>query len=485
MGAMVALRLSQASQRALLFAVFLSLAFAFLGSRGLWDPDEGRYTNVAANMLSSGDWLVPHRQQEVGHWTKPPLTYWAVAASMGVFGLNPWAARVPVALAYLSCIWMVARIARRLAPGQETRAAITFATMLLPAIASQLVTTDFLLTAFETLAMWSYVELRWGDGRAQWRWWTWIAFALAFLTKGPPGLLPMLVVLGAEWKTPIERRVFRPLAFVVFALVATSWFVAVTARNPHLLRYFLGMEVIDRLTTNEFRRHGEWYGWAVVYLPTLLVGTLPWTGALIGWIRNRLPTSIDRFVAAWILVPLIVFCIARSRLPLYLLPLFVPLAIATVLPRPGMAPIAWNALIVWVPILIAIRIVGAAIDSPQDARAWAEAIRERSPGRVDQVIFVDDVARYGLRVHLDAEIEDVCLSPMPPPGEAAINPAYDEDAARELIDDPDPLRTVWVVQEATWRQVQAYLHARDKRAVALGGPWRGRVFFRVVPLASG
>jgi len=43
-------------------------------------------------------------------------------------------------------------------------AAITFATMLLPAIASQLVTTDFLLTAFETLAMWSYVELRWGDG---------------------------------------------------------------------------------------------------------------------------------------------------------------------------------------------------------------------------------------------------------------------------------------------------------------------------------
>jgi hypothetical protein len=123
--------------------------------------------------------------------------------------------------------------------------------------------------------------------------------------------------------------------------------------------------------------------------------------------------------------------------------------------------------------------VGAAIDSPQDARAWADAIRQRAPGHVDQVVFVDDPARYGLRVHLDAEIEDVCLAPMAPPGDTAINPAYDEDAARELLDDPDPLHTVWVVQQVQWTQVQAYLHARDQRAVALGDPWSGRVFFRV------
>jgi 4-amino-4-deoxy-L-arabinose transferase-like glycosyltransferase len=137
-------------------------------------------------MLSSGDWLVPHRQQEVGHWTKPPLTYWGRRCQHGRVRTESLAARIPTALAYIACIVLVGRIARRLAPGQETRAALTFATMLLPAIASQLVTTDFLLTAFETLAMWAYVELRWGDGRAHWRWLAWAAFALAFLTKGPP-----------------------------------------------------------------------------------------------------------------------------------------------------------------------------------------------------------------------------------------------------------------------------------------------------------
>lgn len=41
------------------------LAFGFLGTRGIWDPDEGRYTNVALNMLSSGDWITPRRHHEV------------------------------------------------------------------------------------------------------------------------------------------------------------------------------------------------------------------------------------------------------------------------------------------------------------------------------------------------------------------------------------------------------------------------------------
>ena len=50
-----------ARRRWLILLGALALAFAFLGTRGLWDPDEGRYTNVALNMLDSGDWLNPKR----------------------------------------------------------------------------------------------------------------------------------------------------------------------------------------------------------------------------------------------------------------------------------------------------------------------------------------------------------------------------------------------------------------------------------------
>ena len=125
----------------------------FLGNRGIWDPDEGRYTNVALNMLDSGDWLNPRRNDEVGHWTKPPMTYWAIASSVAVFGQNPWAARLPAALAYLLCVWLAWRMARRLSPGSEATAALAYATMLLTVGASQLITTDYVLTAFSAFAM--------------------------------------------------------------------------------------------------------------------------------------------------------------------------------------------------------------------------------------------------------------------------------------------------------------------------------------------
>jgi len=51
--------LTTASPRALpawlVAALLLMLAFAWQGTRALWDPDEGRYTAVALQMLDSGD----------------------------------------------------------------------------------------------------------------------------------------------------------------------------------------------------------------------------------------------------------------------------------------------------------------------------------------------------------------------------------------------------------------------------------------------
>ena len=49
------------SRGAWIAALALVLALLLPGLRGVWDPDEGRYTNVAMHMLDSGDWLVPQR----------------------------------------------------------------------------------------------------------------------------------------------------------------------------------------------------------------------------------------------------------------------------------------------------------------------------------------------------------------------------------------------------------------------------------------
>ncbi|GEM_PF-5756267 len=87
-------------------------AFAFQGSRHVWDPDEGRYTAVALNMMGSGDWVVPRLHDEHPHFSKPPLTYWAVAASMEIFGKNEWAARLPNTLADLGALLLLFLLGR-------------------------------------------------------------------------------------------------------------------------------------------------------------------------------------------------------------------------------------------------------------------------------------------------------------------------------------------------------------------------------------
>ena len=85
----------------LLLVVSLFTFFLLLGHRSLNEPDEGRYSVIASEMIETSNWLVPQLWY-VPHLDKPPLTYWAVAASMKLFGRNEWAVRLPVALAGLS-----------------------------------------------------------------------------------------------------------------------------------------------------------------------------------------------------------------------------------------------------------------------------------------------------------------------------------------------------------------------------------------------
>ena len=475
------------------------LAFGFLGTRGIWDPDEGRYTNVGLNMLDSGDWLNPRRNQDVGHWTKPPLTYWAIAASGAVFGHNPWAARIPPALSYLLCVWLVWRLARRLAPGAEDTAAVVFATMLLPFGAAAMITTDFLLAAWETLAVLAFVEARFGASRhgMRWRWLLCAAMALAFLTKGPPALLPLLVMVAYDRLLPPERgqRVFDIAGLAVFALLALPWFVAVIADNPGLFEYFVGDEVVNRVVTDEFGRHGQWYGWLLVYAPTLLLGSLPWTADLWRWAR-ALPGSIRAWrapqartaqrgallVALWLLLPLAVFCLARSRMPLYILPLFAPLAIlvAQQRQRDGRSLPRWRWLLAWAALLLVLRLASAWWPTHKDAGAWADALRERAPGPVREIVFVEDMARYGLHLELGAEIEKVGVDAPQPSGYAA--PNFDRSLDAELAR-REPHR-LWIAKRASWDAMRARIHARGYRTQVLGPDYRGRDVFRVLaPLA--
>lgn len=493
------MRLSLRSPVATLAVLSCLLALAFLGARGIWEPDEGRYTNVGLNMLHSGDWLTPRRNHETGHWTKPPLTYWAIAASVGAFGERPWAARLPAALAYLGCIGLVFALARALFPGRRPlalAAAAIYATMLMPFAASQQITTDYLLALWETLAMWAFVRARTAPSPVHGRAWTalmWAGLALAFLTKGPPGLLPLAVMLVYNALMPgPRRRTLQVSGLAVFVLLALPWYVAVVLDTPGLLHYLAGDEVVGRIATDDFGRNGEWYGWLKIYLPTLLLGTLPWTWPLLRAVRALPRLARDAWrdrrlrereaarllLALWWLLPLAVFCLARSRLPLYLLPLFAPLALLVAVQREhdGRTLPRWRWLFAWGALLLGLKLAVAWMPTHKDSAAWAREIRRIHPAPLREVVFVQDMARYGLRLELDAEVEKISLAPWPP--RERFNPEYDSDLDHELVEhEPDQL---WICKRQDWPQVLAALHARGYGARALGRPYYGRLFFEVV-----
>jgi 4-amino-4-deoxy-L-arabinose transferase-like glycosyltransferase len=471
------------------------LGLVFLGHRGIWDPDEGRYTNVALNMLDSGDWLNPRRSEDVGHWTKPPMTYWAIASSVAVFGPNPWAARLPAALSYLLCVWLVWRMAKRVSPGQEASAALVYATMLLPVGAAQLITTDYVLTFFSTLAMHGFVQARFGAPRPSlWIASMWAGFAFAFLTKGPPALLPIIALLAYDGLMPGRKthRLFQWSGIVLFVLLALPWYVAVIHGNPGLFEYFIGDEVVNRVTTNEFGRHGQWYGWLSIYLPTILVGALPWTPALVRW-AMRMPSDVRRWwrdpaerdgdaawllMTLWVVLPLTVFCISRSRMPLYLLPLFAPLALLIAMQRARegrpLPRMRWIA--VWTVFLLGLQVGAGFWSTHKDARSWAEALRERAGNRpIPEVIFVEDMTRYGLHLHLGTgtQIEKIALRPLP---QSPFNRVYDELLEEELADHETD--AIWICKQSTFPEIRARIEMAGFTITPLT-PYRDRAVFRV------
>ncbi len=412
----------------LLLSFLLALAFVlpFQGSRHLWGTDEGRYSAVAIEMLDSGDWLVPHRHPDFPHYAKPPLTYWALAASMTAFGRNEWALRLPGALAFALTIACAFAMGRRLMPERAAWPPLVCASTAMLFLAANAISTDILLCAFETLGMTGFV-LAWRgeDERIARRgaWLLGIGFGLAFLTKGPPGLIPLLPSIGYWWRHRGEFRAspFRWVAGASWVLIALPWFVAVIARDHTVLNYFLGYETYGRIFTNAADRHPQWYGWFVAYGPVALLGALPWT-LVMAWdaLRRRgdapahandpSDRSAREFLLLWLFVPLVVFCLARSRLTLYVLPLLVPFGLYAAqrlrdlrLGRAGGVLLAiWLAALIavkaWLPHLHVQAFVG------KDSRRLSDAIAAQVREPIREVLFVDETALYGVRVYLDKPV---------------------------------------------------------------------------------
>src|ERR1700690_510024 len=126
--------------------------------RGYWTPDEPREADIAWRMSWQPDKAVPLLAGEA-FCEKPPLTYWAAAASIRLFGNAAWAARLPNLLYALITALGVGLLARRsLGPIAGLAAAAAISTFLLAyQVAIWLATDAPLLAAVAVALLGAYV----------------------------------------------------------------------------------------------------------------------------------------------------------------------------------------------------------------------------------------------------------------------------------------------------------------------------------------
>jgi 4-amino-4-deoxy-L-arabinose transferase-like glycosyltransferase len=326
-----------------------------LGRPALWEPDEGRYAEVAREMVMGGDYVTP-RNDWVRYFEKPPLVYWATAAAIKVFGRNEFAVRLQAALASVGQVAVTEALGEAMFDASVGMlGALALALSPLFFGFAHFATPDPALAFFLTTALASFyaaarsADFRHGPGR------NWMMLAAAMLALGTLVKGPVALVLGGAiallWLIA-QRRIHDALripwleCIAVYLAITLPWFVIVARRNPGFLGFFFVHEHLQRYLEDTEHAWGPWF-----FIPVVVGGTWPWfyfvpfgvSYARGGGKANK-PMEWHgalRFLLIWFGLIFVFFSIPHSKLGEYILPAIPPLAI---LAGCGLASLAYMPL---------------------------------------------------------------------------------------------------------------------------------------------
>ena len=311
-----------------IFALITLVWFGNLEYRKLVRPDEGRYAEIAREMVQTGDWVTP-RLNGIKYFEKPALQYWATAAAYKLFGQHEWTARLWSGLTgYLGLMLVFFTGIRLFGMEAGFYAMLVLASSLLYAAIGHINTLDMGVTFFMTLSLCGFLLAQsFPERRKTWMLVAWAAMGLSILSKGligivlPGAVLVIYTLIERDWA--LWKRIELPAGIVVMLLISAPWFIAVCKANPEFFHFFFIHEHFERFLTKE---HGRYHPWTY-FIPVLVLGMLPWTFTLFSaltrsWKRNTGVFQPNRFLLIWIVFIYFFFSYSDSKLPSYILPIF-------------------------------------------------------------------------------------------------------------------------------------------------------------------
>jgi 4-amino-4-deoxy-L-arabinose transferase-like glycosyltransferase len=311
----------------------------------LWDNSETAYGEVAREILLTHDWVIMHLNG-VPYFVQPPLYFWLGALFSLLMGPTAFALRLPAALASIALAGFTGyAVARQVGTRVGVYAAVILSTSLMQAVIGRLAIMDALLDLAVAMSIfWWFRGLE--TGRDRYIVYGWIAAGAGFLAKGlvAPVIALLVIVPFYLWNRRCEpMRSPSPRGWIIGALaflaIVAPWPAALVSQY-HLfpLEKLIGEYTIGRYTGVVENQSGPiWY-----YLPVIVLGFFPWIAflpmAIVDGARTlrgatfepQLPRVL-RLTFVWIVVPLLFFSLARTKLPNYVALEFPALAVLTAL----------------------------------------------------------------------------------------------------------------------------------------------------------
>ena len=376
-----------------LFALCFAWFSAWAWMRPLAVPDEGRYTDIARWMVTSGDWLVP-RLDGIAFLHKPPLYFWIESAFVAILGTSPWVARLTSLLAAaLMCMasawfvrhWLGERAAR------WTLAVLVFNPLLV--LGAQYANLDMLVAAWIGVTILLAAHAALSPPERQRPWWmaAYASAALAMLAKGLIGfVLPGAVFVAWCLAERQPRRILAGLSAVgllAFAVVVVPWFVAVERATPGFLHYFFIHHHLERFVQTSFNNvHGAWFYPAVLALGLLPWTALAWAAVRAGWRATGTRRSLTLLGLVWFILILVFFSLPPSKLAGYILPVLPAFALVV---GPWVAQWAPRRRIAWGAAVLSAALALALVPAQKDLPARLAVQVKAQIGPQDRVAFLD------------------------------------------------------------------------------------------------
>ncbi|WP_317202870.1 glycosyltransferase family 39 protein [Janthinobacterium sp.] len=319
-----------------LLAALILISLYMLGYRTLVPPDEGRYAEMAREMLASGDWITT-RLNGIKYFEKPPLQTWMNALSFAAFGLGDWQARLWTGVCGLLGVVLTAHAGRKVfGPRVGLYAGLILGSSLFWVASGQIDSLDMSLSGMMAICLCALLIAQRDDAapgeRRNWMLVCWAGMALAVLAKGLiglvlPGAVLVLYTLAArDWA--IWGRLHLGKGLLLFFAVAAPWFVLVGLKNPEQPHFFFIHEHFERFLLKTHHREGAWYYFFAMLIP----GIMPWLGLLPQSLAGALRRAPGAFqpklmLLVWAVFIFFFFSYSSSKLPGYILPIFPALAL--------------------------------------------------------------------------------------------------------------------------------------------------------------